>query len=61
MREMEKKLHILGIKALKDLVLGRRYHLREIVCCDMERKDWVFQSLHQTSILTSWQGMQVQK
>lgn len=42
MREMEKKLYILGIKALKDLVLGRRYHLREIVCYDMEREDWVF-------------------
>lgn len=38
---MERKLYVLGVKALKDLVLGRRYLLREIVCYDIEKEDWV--------------------
>ena len=31
----------LSIKALKDLVLGRRYNLREIVRYETDRDDWI--------------------
>lgn len=40
--QLKKRLITLGVKALQDLVLGRRYSLREIVVYDPEKDDWVF-------------------
>ncbi len=44
MRNMKKLLVHLGIKALQNLVLGRRYCLRELISFDRDNNDWVIKN-----------------